>query len=290
MSDAWAASAACRVDSSRSLGVRPGCLTTVTSTAERTRVPRSTVARRPAPRRRRRWLRRLIARAVVLLIVVALACGAALTALVLLSPSVADAPDRVAAQAAEHGVRVETAVPTRVAEALVATEDSRFYSDPGLDPLGIARWAIGTATNAPDAGGATLEQQLAKLLYTDGRQDPRSEAEQVGLALKLDHTYSKQRILELYLSTAYFGHGYYGVTAASQGYFHRSPDALTWPQAALLAGLVQAPSAYDPVTHPDLALSRRGHVLERLAATGRLTAAQAAAFDRSGLQLATHRR
>jgi penicillin-binding protein 1A len=258
----------------------------VTSTAERIRVPRGAPARRPGPPPRRRVLRRLVGRLIVLLLVVALAAAGALTALVLLTPSVADAPARVAAQAAAHGTRMETGVPTRVAEALVATEDSRFYSDPGLDPLGVLRWTIGTVTGAPDAGGATLEQQLAKLLYTDGRQDPKAEAEQVGLALKLDHTYSKQRILELYLSTAYFGHGYYGLTAAANGYFHRSPDALTWPQAALLAGLVQAPSAYDPITHPALALSRRGHVLARLAATGRITDAQAAAFDRSGLQLA----
>ena len=261
-------------------------------TIERPRAPRAPAARPPAsrkrraPKRRRSWLRRTMVRLIVLLLLAALACAGALTALVVVTPDVADAPERVASQAAEHGTRVETSVPSRVAAALIATEDSRFFTDPGLDPLGVLRWVGGTVAGSPDAGGATLEQQLAKLLYTGGRQDPVSEAEQVGLALKLAHTYSKQRILELYLSTAYFGHGYYGVSAAAEGYFHRSPDRLAWPQAALLAGLVQAPSAYDPVTHPALALSRRGHVLERLVATGRLSQEQAATFGRAGLQLA----
>jgi penicillin-binding protein 1A len=177
-------------------------------------------------------------------------------------------------------------VPTKVEAALLATEDSRYEANPGVDPLGVARWLVGTIEGRADAGGATIEQQLAKMLYTGGRQQPVDQLEQVGLALKLDRSYTKQQILRMYLSTAYFGHGYYGLTAAANGYFHRSPDALTWPQAALLAGLVQAPSAYDPITHPALALSRRGHVLARLAATGRITDAQAAAFDRSGLQLA----
>ncbi|HEY8318170.1 MAG TPA: biosynthetic peptidoglycan transglycosylase [Amnibacterium sp.] len=239
-------------------------------------------ARRPPPRRLRRFVLRLLGLAVAAAVVAA----GALAVLVVATPSVADAADRVASQASTHGAHVETTVPTRVAAALIATEDSRFATDPGIDPLGVLRWAGGTIQGRSDAGGATLDQQLAKLLYTDGRQDPLAQAEQVGLALKLAHTYSRPRILELYLSTAYFGHGYYGVTAAAEGYFHRSPDALTWPQAALLAGLVQAPSAYDPVVHPDLARSRRGHVLARLVATGMLTEAQAAVFDRGGLQLA----
>jgi penicillin-binding protein 1A len=139
---------------------------------------------------------------------------------------------------------------------------------------------------SPDAGGATIEQQLAKMLYTDGHQGTMDRIEQVGLALKLDRTYTKAQILRMYLDTAYFGHGYYGVDAAAQGYFGRSAAHLTWPQAALLAGLVQAPTAYDPVTHPALATSRRAHVLDRLAATGALPEARASAFARAGLGLA----
>jgi membrane peptidoglycan carboxypeptidase len=89
----------------------------------------------------------------------------------------------------------------------------------------------------------------------------------------------------MYLDTAYFGHGYYGVSAASAGYFGRPPADLDWQQAALLAGLVQAPTAYDPTVHPALALSRRAHVLGRLAATGYLTAGQASALAATSLGL-----
>jgi penicillin-binding protein 1A len=224
---------------------------------------------------------------VALVGVLALVGALGTAGLVLAVPSVADAPDRVRMLAAAHSATLRGApAPTRVAAALLATEDARYYSSPGVDPLGAARWIIGTVQGRPDAGGATIEQQLAKMLYTDGHQGTVDRIEQVGLALKLDRTYSKAQILRMYLNTAYFGHGYYGVSAAAKGYFSRSADHLTWPQAALLAGLVQAPTAYDPIAHPDLATSRRAHVLDRLAATGSLTAAQAAAYSRAGLGLA----
>jgi penicillin-binding protein 1A len=218
--------------------------------------------------------------AAVLLLVVATA------ALLVVTPSVADAQDRVQRLAASRGERTGTAVPAKVEAALLATEDSRYESTPGVDPLGVGRWLIGTVEGRADAGGATIEQQLAKLLYTDGHQQPVDQAEQVGLALKLDRAYTKERILRMYLTTAYFGHGYYGVEDAARGYFGTTPGRLDWAQAALLAGLVQAPSAYDPVVHPALATSRRGHVLDRLVSTHAITAAQAAAIDRSGLGLA----
>ena len=148
-----------------------------------------TDARRRPPRRLRRFVLRLIGLGVAAAVVAA----GAIAVLVIVTPSVADAADRVAAQARAHGAHVETTVPTRVAAALIATEDSRFATDPGIDPLGVLRWAGGTVEGRSDAGGATLDQQLAKLLYTDGRQDPVAEAEQVGLALKLAHTYSRPR-------------------------------------------------------------------------------------------------
>jgi len=78
----------------------------------------------------------------------------------------------------------------------------------------------------------------------------------------------------MYSGVTYFGHGYYGMAAASCGYFGRRPERLSWPEAAVLAGLVQAPAAYDPLEHPALARSREGHVLSRLVATGTLTARQ----------------
>lgn len=209
-----------------------------------------------------------------------------LAGLVVATPSVADAQERIRSLAASRSETVGTAVPRKVEAALLATEDSRYESTPGIDPVGVGRFLIGTIEGRADAGGATIEQQLAKLLYTGGRQEPVDQLEQVGLALKLDRAYSKDEILRMYFTTAYFGHGYYGLEDAAQGYFGTTPDRLDWAQAALLAGLVQAPSAYDPVAHPELATSRRGHVLDRLVATGALSAAEAGAIDRSGLQLA----
>lgn len=106
------------------------------------------------------------------------------------------------------------------------------------------------------------------------------------LALKIDHAYPKPVILRDYLSTVYYGNGYYGLTAAAQGYFGTTPSRLSWAQASLLAGLVQAPSAYDPVRHWTAARERQHQVLARLVATGVMTSAQAEATYAAPLRLA----
>ena len=169
-------------------------------------------------------------------------------------------------------------MPARFAQSLVATEDHRFYSDPGVDPIAVGRVVLGYLTgHGAQQGGATITQQLAKMLYTPSGSGLASEAEQVALAVKLNFTYSKAQILQMYADVAYFGQNYYSLGAASCGYFGVPPARLSWTQAAMLAGLVQAPSAYDPVTHPVLAHEREAHVLGRLVATGTLTAAQARA-------------
>jgi penicillin-binding protein 1A len=106
------------------------------------------------------------------------------------------------------------------------------------------------------------------------------KAEDLVLALKLDQAWSKDQILRMYLDDGYYGDGRYGLTAASEGYFGVAPDRLTWAQASLLAGLFQAPSAYDPFTHPDAARARQRHVLDRLVATGRLSQSAADSIAR----------
>jgi len=167
---------------------------------------------------------------------------------------------------------------------VLATEDSRFFSHHGLDALGVLRAAVAGVSGARrDFGGATLDQQLAKNLYT--RDDLASKVEQVVLSFKLEAQYTKNQILEMYLSEVYFGHGYYGLTAAAPGYFGVAPARLTWGQASVLAGLVQAPSAYDPYRHLALARSRQRHVLDRLVATKTLTVQQADEAYRSALNL-----
>jgi len=149
----------------------------------------------------------------------------------------------------------------------------------------IGRLIAGRIAGRPDQGGATLYQQLAKMLYTPGRSGITIEAEQVGLGIKLDLAYPKWQILQMYADVAYFGHNYYGLPAASCGYFGVTPAKLSWPEAAMLAGLVQAPSADDPIAHFAAARARESHVLGRLVATGHLSQAQAAGFYRQPLDL-----
>jgi penicillin-binding protein 1A len=206
--------------------------------------------------------------------------------LLLATPSVGNAPSLARAfDRAHHVVYPGPPVPARFAAALVSTEDHRFYSEPGVDPFAIARVIRGRITGQPDQGGATLYQQLAKMLYTAGGSGPLAEVEQIALGIKLDLSYSKAEILQLYAAVAYFGHGYYGLAAASCGYFGVTPAALSWPQAALLAGLVQAPSADNPLAHFAVARAREAHVLGRLAATGALTQRQASQAYRQPLHL-----
>jgi membrane peptidoglycan carboxypeptidase len=229
-----------------------------------------------------RWLRTTLWIAAPL----ALAATVLFVLLLALTPSARDAADRAAASVAEHSANAPaTAIPERVSAAVVATEDHRFYQHPGIDPVALGRAAIGSLAGK-DSGGSTIETQLAKLLYTGDRHDLSADLDMVGLAVKLDRTYSKDQVLLMYLNVAYFGHGLYGLQAASEGYFQTRPQSLDWDQAALLAGLLQAPTSYDPLVHPDAALERRHHVLDRLVATGKLTAADARALDMRGLELA----
>jgi membrane peptidoglycan carboxypeptidase len=231
-------------------------------------VPRGMARRRRLPR----WLRR----ALIVVMSLILVATVGFAALLIATPSVSNAPALARAfDQAHHAAYPGPPVPARFAASLVATEDHRFYGEPGIDPLAVGRVIRGRLTAQPDQGGATLYQQLAKMLYTPGRSGVSVEVEQVMLGIKLDLSYPKAEILRLYAGVAYFGHGYYGLAAASCGYFGVTPAGLSWPQAALLAGLVQAPSADNPIAHYRVARAREAHVLSRLAATGKLTQAQA---------------
>jgi membrane peptidoglycan carboxypeptidase len=217
--------------------------------------------------------------ALVLLGAVLLGAGWALT------PSVDDAALRVAAHLAAHSApALSGTVPARVAAALIATENSRFYGTPGVDPISVLRLPLGLVSGQ-DSGGATLEQQLVKNLYEQGSMSLTARAAEVVLALKLDRTWTKQEILRMYLDDGYYGHGFYGLIEAAHGYFGVRPADLTWAQASVLAGLFQAPSAYDPIVHPAAARARQAHVLDRLVAVGTLTRAQADAVGRESWQL-----
>jgi membrane peptidoglycan carboxypeptidase len=191
------------------------------------------------------------------------------------TPGVADAGQRVAARLDASGGAPSTGeVPERIAAALLATEDSRFGSHPGIDWRGALRAPLGVVAGR-DMGGSTIQQQLARVLYEDGATDTGARARSVVLAVKLDRDWSDEQLLRMYLDSVYFGHGFHGVQAAAEGYFGLAPDELDWAQATVLVGLVQAPSAYDPFQHPERAAARQAHVLDRLVAVGRLGRAEA---------------
>jgi membrane peptidoglycan carboxypeptidase len=217
---------------------------------------------------------RLTAVAAILLFAVLATSGAAWA----LTPDVGDAKDRSVAIAKSHGVAFfDAALPPKFEAALLATEDNHFYTHHGVDARGLFRAGRMIVTGGNDAGGSTLDQQLAKQLYSNGQNATSSQKlSQLVLAVKLDSRWSKTDILQMYATVVYFGGGYYGLRAASNGYFGVEPNGLSWARAALLAGLMQAPSAYDPYQHKDLAISRQQHVIDRLVATGRISAAEAA--------------
>ena len=172
-------------------------------------------------------------------------------------------------------------------EAVVATEDERFYHHYGIDIIGVIRALPYDLVHLSFAQGAsTITEQVAKLLYLDGNDHTLwRKLEDAALALKLEGRYSKEQILAAYLNSAYFGEGAYGVWAASERYFAVQPRRLDTSQATLLAGLIQAPSAYDPISHPAAARARQVEVLRSLVRDGFLSEEEAAAAVSHPLRL-----
>ncbi|WP_053366416.1 transglycosylase domain-containing protein [Bacillus sp. FJAT-27245] len=156
-------------------------------------------------------------------------------------------------------------LPDRVKNAVISIEDERFYEHHGFDVRGIARAFFGNLfAGRITGGGSTITQQLAKNALLSPEQTYRRKAEELFLAAKLEHTYKKDEILEMYLNQVYFGSGAWGIGSASQRYFNKNIKDVTISEAALLAGLLQAPSAYDPFNHYDRALKRRNVVLAKM--------------------------
>jgi membrane peptidoglycan carboxypeptidase len=243
---------------------------------------------RPMRTRRRRF--RIAFRIAKVLLVIVVLFAVAVGLLFLLTPSAGQATALVQAQARDRHITYPgPPVPAYFAQALIATEDHRFYTDPGVDPLAMGRVVIWRITGREDQGGSTIDQQLAKNLYTGGHSGFTEDLEQLVMAVKLNQTYSRPQILRMYAEVAYYGHGYYGLDAASCGYFGRPPDRLTLVQAAMLAGVVNAPSYDDPLAYPRQARTRLVHVIGRMAAVGYLTQAQETAALNAPLGLSAVR-
>ncbi|MDK2759740.1 MAG: transglycosylase domain-containing protein [Sphingopyxis sp.] len=162
-------------------------------------------------------------------------------------------------------------LPRHVTGAFLAIEDRRFYSHWGVDPRSIARAVWSNVTGGRTQGGSTITQQLAKFTFLSPKRTLGRKAREALIAFWLEAWLSKDEILERYLSNAYFGDNTYGLRAASLHYFYRQPEKLTPGQAAMLAGLVQAPSRLAPTKNPQLAEKRMRLVLTAMRDTGYIT-------------------
>jgi 1A family penicillin-binding protein len=177
-------------------------------------------------------------------------------------------------------------IPKSLKDAIIATEDRRFYSHWGIDPVGIARAVYQNYRRGRIVeGGSTITQQLTKVLFLTPDKSLERKLKEAILALELERRYSKTRILEMYLNQVYFGHGAYGVEAAARTYFGKSVSDLTLQESALLAGLPRAPSSYSPFEHPDAARRRREVVLRRMVEFGVLRDAEGARLAKVDLGL-----
>jgi penicillin-binding protein 1C len=167
-------------------------------------------------------------------------------------------------------------------DATIATEDSRFYTNPGFDPVAIVRAvALAAIEDTPLTGASTITQQLARaLLLEEEERTQRTfsrKVKEIVLAAEINRTYSKDEILELYLNEINYGNRAYGIEAAAQTYFNKPASELSVAEASLLAGLPQAPALWDPFTQPESALGRQREVLGLMTASGYITLAEAQA-------------
>lgn len=164
--------------------------------------------------------------------------------------------------------------------ALIAIEDIRFYEHSGIDKIALFRVAKGLATgNSDQGGGSTITQQLAKNLFPRGENLSKTKLvirklQEWVTASKLEYNYSKDEIIAMYLNTVFFGHNAYGIKKASETFFGKEPGEITIEEAALLAGVVNAPTKFSPKRHPDNALNRRNLVLKRMETNGYITETQ----------------
>ncbi len=162
-------------------------------------------------------------------------------------------------------------VPDLYKKAVLAVEDHRYYTHHGIDWISMARAVVhDIRVMKLEQGGSTITQQLVKNMYYDQNKTFARKAAEAWTALFVERQLSKEQIQDLYINTIYFGDGYYGLKEASRGYFGKEPQDLTDSEAVLLAGIPNAPSAYAPSRHADLALQREKQVLAAMVKYGYL--------------------
>ncbi|WP_424792262.1 transglycosylase domain-containing protein [Pseudactinotalea sp. Z1748] len=170
-------------------------------------------------------------------------------------------------------------LPEHVGQAVVASEDRRFYSNVGVDPMGILRALWNNLRGNPTQGGSTITQQYVERYYVGQTTSYAGKFQEAILALKIDREQSKDEILGNYLNTIYFGRGAYGIERAAQEYFDKPAEELTLEESAVLAGIIPAPSLWDPDVNPDQAQGRFDRTLRYMADTGFITQEEADAAE-----------
>ncbi len=177
-------------------------------------------------------------------------------------------------------------MPALVEQAFIAAEDRRFYQHDGIDPVGIGRALVRNITQrSVEEGASTITQQLARTVFLSQDRTLVRKIKEAALAGKLERQLSKPQILTEYLNVVYLGSSAYGVADAAWVYFSKTPEQLSLPEAALIAGLPPAPSVYSPLVNPELALERRAVVLRRMQEAGFISASAQQQADAAPLQL-----
>lgn len=178
-------------------------------------------------------------------------------------------------------------IPEIMRDAMISVEDRRFESHLGVDPIGIARSVrVRVERGRWTQGGSTITQQLARNLFLTNTRTFGRKIREIILALAMERTFSKDQILELYLNRVYFGGGAYGIDAASRRFFGHSARELDLSEAAVVAGLVKAPSRYSPTADAQAAIGRAGVVLDLMVETGQISPSEAAAAAPDNVSLA----
>ncbi len=171
-----------------------------------------------------------------------------------------------------------SAIPKQLQQAFISAEDRTFWTHHGVDPAAIVRAGLRDlrerGSGRRPQGASTITQQLAKNMLVGNQLTLSRKIKEAILAIRIDQSLSKERVLELYLNEIYLGQGSYGVAAAAQAYFNKPLDQLTLAEAALLGGMPKAPNAYNPFRFPDAALARRDFVLGRMREDGAITSEQ----------------
>lgn len=198
--------------------------------------------------------------------------------------------------AAERRIQIPyESIPETLKQAIIATEDPRFFAHKGIDYRGILRalkedfFRIILGKSRLH-GGSTITQQLARSLFLYPQQTIRRKLKEIFVAIEIERRYTKEKILELYCNQFYLGHGTWGVESAAQQYFGKSVADLTVPEAALIAGIFRGPAIYSPYNNPKVTLNRRNHVLNRMAEEGFISRQQAEEWKKQPLEVLPLRR